>query len=352
MTIRVMVADDSGFFRRRVIDALKGDPEFEIVGLANNGLEAVEKITDCKPHVVVMDVEMPVMDGITAVRKIMAIRPTPILMFSTLTHAGAQATLDALAAGALDFLPKRFQDIASDPDEANRVLRARVRAVAGARIVSVEGSPAALKSKIRAGSAKPSSITPRRRSAKLILLASSTGGPSALPQVLSGLPANYPLPILLIQHMPASYTAAFAERLNQLSPLTVTEAKDGDILRPGHVLLAPGSQQTIVMEESGKLCVRIYEENAPNIYYRPSVDVALRSAIRSCQGRVTAVILTGMGSDGCEAAGELKRAGGVVWAQDEASCVIYGMPGAVVKAGIAERVLPLSEIANELSGIY
>lgn len=347
MPVRVLVVDDSGFFRRRVTEMLNADPEIEVIGTASNGQEGVDKVVQLKPDVVTMDIEMPVLDGISAVRKIMSMRPTPVLMFSSLTHEGAQATLEALEAGAVDFLPKRFEDISQDRNEAKQLLCQRVRALAR----RVQGSPAAL----RPAPSKPvngTAVVPAARTGKanykLVAIGTSTGGPVALQQVLTKLPADYPLPLLLVQHMPASFTPTFAQRLNQLCAITVKEAVDGEALKPGTALLAPGGRQMIVEQRGGAAVVRI-QDSEPGQTYKPSVDTTFSSLARAMPGQVLGIILTGMGADGREGSRLLKQGGATIWAQDEQSCVIYGMPMAVVEAGLADQVLPLSEIGASLA---
>lgn len=359
MKLRVLVVDDSGFFRRRIRDMLNADPELEVVGEAATGREAIDQTLRLQPDVITMDIEMPEMDGISAVREIMRQRPTPILMFSSLTHEGAQATLDALEAGAVDFMPKRFADISSDTSQVQRQLQARVREIGRRRPASrpiQAAAPAAAKPAPAAPAVAPEPA-PRRQSTvragryELVVIGTSTGGPVALQRVLTQLPASYPLPLLLIQHMPASFTTAFAERLNQLCAIEVKEAADGDALAPGRALLAPGGKQIALKASGGQLSVRIVEP-APDHLYKPSVDIAFTEAARYCPGKVLGVVLTGMGADGCEGARLLKQTGSTVWSQDEATSVIYGMPAAVAKAGLSDLVLPLDAIGTELARLH
>ncbi len=349
MAIRVLVVDDSGFFRRRVTEMLKSDPRLEVIGAAEDGAQAVEMTARLKPDVITMDIEMPVMDGITAVRRIMAATPTPILMFSSLTTDGARATLDALDAGAVDYLPKKFEDISRDKDEAKRQLCERVHAIgSGRRHQTVR--PHAV-SAPAAAAVKPRGVAPafaaRRGQHKIVAIGTSTGGPVALQEVLTKLPANFPLPIVLVQHMPGSFTPAFAQRLNQQCAITVKEAADGDPIEPGVALLAPGGKQMLVEQRAGRAFIRI-TESAPGQTYKPSVDTTFTSLVRSFPGQVLAVVLTGMGADGREGARLLKQGGSAVWAQNEATCVVYGMPAAVVEAGLADQVLALQDIGPAL----
>ncbi|WP_038054609.1 chemotaxis response regulator protein-glutamate methylesterase [Thioalkalivibrio sp. ALJ1] len=365
MPIKVLVVDDSGFFRRRIAEILDSDSGIEVVGSAENGEQAIARVRELDPDVVTMDIEMPVMDGITAVRKIMAENPRPILMFSSLTTEGAQATLDALEAGAVDFLPKRFSDMASDEDSARMLLRRRVRSLSRsrARSVSAPGSSAPAREarpnarreeadRVAADARKQAppvvSTRPKTplRQMRAVLIGTSTGGPVALQEVLKPLPASFPLPILLVQHMPASFTPAFAERLNAMCNIEVRQAKDGDVLKPGVALLAPGGMQT-TLERGSQTLVRISESPLGTIY-KPSVDAAFASAVDALRGQVLAVVLTGMGADGREGARALKAVGAQVWSQDAATCVVYGMPAAVAEAGLSDHVYPLPEIGPAL----
>lgn len=346
MKLRVLVVDDSGFFRRRIRDMLNADPALEVVGEAATGHEAITQTLQLRPDVITMDIEMPELDGISAVRDIMRQRPTPILMFSSLTHEGAQATLDALEAGAVDFLPKRFAEISTEPEQVQRQLQQRVREIGRRRLAAAPG-PGVAPAPPAAATAAP--VTrPGRYS--LVVIGTSTGGPVALQQVLSRLPARFPVPLLLIQHMPANFTSAFAQRLNEQCALEVKEAADGDLLLPGKALLAPGGWQLGIKARSGQMQVQL-SEPTPMQLYKPSVDVAFTDAAKACPGRVLGIVLTGMGSDGCEGARLLKQTGSTVWSQDEATSVIYGMPAAVAKANLSDRVLPLEAVAAELANL-
>lgn len=345
MAVRVLVVDDSSFFRRRVTEMLNADPRIEVIGTAADGAEAIKQAEALKPDVITMDIEMPVMDGITAVRRIMQKMPVPILMFSSLTTDGAKATLDALDAGAADFLPKKFEDISNDRDEARRILCARVRLI-GARGLIKAAAPAATRP-ATATSAVALGNRPRKGNYDLVAIGTSTGGPVALQEVLTKLPANFPKPIILIQHMPGSFTPAFAQRLNGLCQIEIKEAADGDQLKPGLALLAPGGKQMELASRGGNVIVRIKEAEAGQTY-KPSVDLGFSSAAKVFPGKVLSIILTGMGADGREGARELKQGGSTLWSQDADSCVVYGMPAAVAEAGLSDCVLPLSEIGASL----
>jgi len=374
MAVKVLVVDDSGFFRRRVSEILSADPTIQVVGTATNGKEAIDQAIALKPDVITMDYEMPMMDGITAVRHIMQRCPTPVLMFSSLTHEGARVTLDALDAGAVDFLPKNFEDISRNPEKVKQLLCEKILSIsrsnrrantytAPAPVAApaptpapssassygssapVRPAPAPMPTRSYApASSSPSSPAPKRKAYKLVAIGTSTGGPVALQRVLTQLPANFPAPIVLIQHMPAAFTKAFAERLDKLCRISVKEAEDGDILRPGLALLAPGGKQMMI---DGRGAVKILPGDE-RLNYKPCVDITFGSAAKSYGDKVLAVVLTGMGADGREGARLLKQGGSAIWAQDEASCVIYGMPMAIVKADLADAIYSLDDIGKHL----
>lgn len=341
---------------------LETDARFKVIGSASDGNEAQILVKELKPDVITMDVEMPVMDGITAVKKIMSFRPTPILMFSSLTREGAQATLDALEAGAVDYLPKKFEDISNNQDEVAKVLRSRVwgigirglpRKVSRIEPVSVGQVAVNAGKKSNAARYQPDNAiagVSKIRGLELVAIGASTGGPVALQAVLQGLPANYPVPIFLIQHMPPSFTAAFASRLNKQCNIEVREAGDGDILKPGCALLAPGGKQAVVTAKKGELVVNI-EAGDPGLTYKPSIDLAYKSIASAISNKCLAVILTGMGADGREGARLLKSKGSVIWAQDEATSVIYGMPMAIKKAGLADQEFSLEQFTPALQKV-
>ena len=377
MSIRVLIVDDSSFFRRRLTEIIESDVELTVVGTANNGKEAVEKALELKPDVITMDVEMPLMDGIQAVREILKQQRVPILMFSSLTHSGAKATLDALEAGAVDFLPKKFEDIARDKGEAIELLRQRIKAVAKRRLfgrattttaapvtpaaaakpATIARTPLARAELLRSTEREPQEQThitsdrPFKASGKqykLVAIGTSTGGPVALQTIITALPANFPLPILLVQHMPAAFTGAFASRLNSLSKIEVREAVDGDVLKPGVAYLAPGGKQMLVDGSELQAKLRIKEDDSPRITFKPSVDVTFGTAAKVFQDKVLAIVLTGMGSDGRDGCRLLKQLGSRIWAQDEASCVVYGMPQAVTSAGLTDVEVALADVSNRI----
>lgn len=385
MTVSVLVVDDSGFFRKRLTEILTSSGQIKVVGAATNGREGVELAEKLRPDVITMDYEMPVMDGISAVREIMRKHPVPVLMFSSLTYEGARVTLDALEAGAVDFLPKNFEEIARDNSQLQKILIDRVLDVArsrpGARPAAPErpeppaptasrplhdSVPARLRpetlqhprpaahDRATTGGVSIEPEAPRRPTRRgpakhyaVVGIGTSTGGPVALQRVLTALPASFPAPLVLVQHMPASFTPAFAERLNKLCRIEVRQAEDGDVLRPGLALLAPGGKQMMIESRGGQARVRILPGDE-RLNYKPSVDVTFGSLARSFPGKTLGVILTGMGADGKEGCRMMKQSGSDIWSQDEKSSVIYGMPMAVAKAGLTDEVLSLDEVGPRL----
>jgi two-component system chemotaxis response regulator CheB len=370
MPLRVLVVDDSSFFQSRLKEIINQHPDLKVIGIASNGREAVDKAAELLPDIITMDFEMPVMDGVTAVKLIMAHRPVPILMFSSLTYEGARITLDALAAGAMDFIPKNFAEVSRDSDALKRKLHERLVTLARAGSSSPGAATGAGRSSLvqpHPAPREPALVMPSRSSGiptstvkpasantdnyrlktrpKLIVIGASTGGPVALTDVLTALPENFQLPIILVQHMPENFTKAFADRLNKQCRIRVREAVDGDILEPGLALLAPGGKQ-FMLDKRG--CVRVLPDD-DRLNYKPSLDITFGSAANVFDDKVLGIVLTGMGSDGCKGARLLKEAGSVIWSQDEASSVIYGMPMAVAKANLTDRVLALKDIGPRLA---
>lgn len=368
MAYKVLVVDDSSFFRRRVSDILNQDPNLTVIDVAVNGQEAVDKAIALRPDAITMDIEMPVLNGIDAVKRIMKEAPTAIMMFSSLTHEGAKSTLDALDAGALDFLPKKFNEIAKNSDDAGSLLRERVVQLARKsrflkRQSTSTSAPIRTEKSIapnrfgrdlkptNSNVVKPIQSALRKssgKSYKLLAIGTSTGGPIALQKILTALPANFPLPIVMIQHMPAAFTEAFSNRLNSLCQISVKEAKDGDILKPGCAYLAPGGMQMIIDGTENAAKLKVLEDNSERVAYKPSVDISFGSAAKVFSGNVLAVILTGMGADGREGSRMLKAKGATIWAQDEESCVVYGMPQAVTAAGLSELSVSLNDVASSI----
>ncbi|CAM5789423.1 chemotaxis-specific protein-glutamate methyltransferase CheB [Cellulomonas persica] len=350
--IRVLVVDDSVVVRRLVSDALSQAPGVEVVGVAANGRLAQAKVAQLRPDAVTMDVEMPEMNGIEAVRALRAAgHKMPIIMFSTLTERGAAATLDALAAGATDYVAKPSnvgsvqESIARVADELVPRLRSLVPVpgLAGG-VPSTAGRPVAaapVAAPRRAVTLRPA---PQPHASRLVVVGSSTGGPEALSRVLSGLTAPPSVPVLVVQHMPPVFTRQLATRLDRLGPATVVEAAGGEILQRGHVYIAPGDRH-LEVRRAGPRLETVLTDGPPVNYCRPAVDVLFRSAVRAVGGDLVAVVLTGMGSDGRTACSEVVDAGGTVIVQDEPTSVVWGMPGAVAGAGFAHQVLPITEVA-------
>lgn len=442
MAIRVLIVDDSGFFRHRIEEMLSGDKRIAVVGTAANGREAVEQARVLRPDVITMDVEMPQLNGIEAVRIIMRECPTSVLMLSSLTNEGARITLDALDAGAADYLSKDirlwmeksplirtqlidrilalgstrrfrsgsvfehryphsnakpgssmvFRGDGPKPAEPSATERSAARRAtllantalakesaktplaesAGPGLTSAPSSGArrSVLAGAASGAAAPlarsqSAVRPATTAGtvdstvtsnpsrvqfpdcRLVVIGSSTGGPAALQHVLTKLPADFPYPILLVQHMPKTFTQVFAQRLDQQCRIQIKEAEDGDRLRPGQALLAPGGLQMMIdPKQTDQIRILVGDDK---LTYKPSVDVTYASAARTYGNKVLALILTGMGADGCDGARLLKREGATVWAQNRETCTIYGMPQAVVSAGLADEILALDDIGPLLA---
>ena len=340
--IRILVVDDSSFMRGALVRMIERDPRCKVIDTAANGREGVEKAKALRPDVITMDVEMPEMNGIDALREIMATVKTPVLMVSTLTEAGAKTTIEALELGAVDFIPKAFGDKERSIFRGGETLHEKLLAAAGV-------------SSVGAAAPAPKPITPitpargpkpTRVAAKAVVIGSSTGGPKALQVVLRALPKNLPVPVLVAQHMPAQFTLALANRLNETCAIEVAEAKAGDMPVPGKAYIAQGGMNMRLMPDG----IHIDEDKGESVYH-PSVDV-LADSVRAVHGnQVLAVMLTGMGNDGTRAYVELKRAGAYVLAQDAATSVVYGMPKAVYEAGAVDEVLSLDEIGARVAGL-
>jgi two-component system chemotaxis response regulator CheB len=345
--IRVLIVDDAVVIRRLVGDVLSADPEIEVVGTAANGRIGLQKITQCNPDVVTMDVEMPDMNGIETLKEI---RKTwlklPVIMFSTLTERGAAATLDALQAGASDYVtkPANVGSVTAGLEAVRRDLIPKIKALAGRTAVPATVAPAARQIATLATACSPASLTGQ---INIIAIGVSTGGPNALAELLPALPATLPVPIVIVQHMPPMFTRLLAERLDAQSAIKVAEGRAGMTLEPGHAYIAPGDFHMTLQRRGTAVEVAVNQE-PPENSCRPAVDVLFRSVVAQFGSGTLGVILTGMGQDGLRGCELIRETGGQVVVQDEASSVVWGMPGFVARAGLAHRVLPLNTIAGEL----
>lgn len=364
----VVVVDDSVVVRRLLADVLQSDPEIEVVATSSNGRLGVDAVRRLRPDVVVMDIEMPVMNGIEAVREIRTTdRRTPIIMFSTLTERGARATFDALDAGATDYVTKPGQAsaVGSGLDTVRLELIPRVRALAGRRARVVPPRPpavaprpgvavphpllgASVPARTASGAGVPHTPQVLSRRPSLVAIGSSTGGPEALARVLGALPSTLAVPVVVTQHMPPEFTQLLSERLDRTCAVTVHHATDGELLQPGTVVIARGGKHLEVVREQCRLVCRLTDAPPVN-FCRPAVDVMYRSLARSVGAGVLGVVLTGMGSDGTAGAADLVAAGATLWAQDEATSVVWGMPGSLVGAGCASAVMPLQDIGPAIA---
>lgn len=361
MTIRVLIVDGSGYFRRRLTEILNANPVIEVVDYAVNGHEAVEKVKNCRPDVVAMDVDVPVMNGVEATRKIMQQCPTPIIIFTSFTIEGGQSALDALEAGAVDFLPKRFDEVSRDITKAREIICTRIKKISesaskrkyassssnkpettGSESVSLTPVPV---EGITQDSGKTDIFIPGKYD--LIVIGASVGGPETLNKLLPRLPADFPIPVLLIQHMPQIFTEVFADRLNMKCEVKVREARSGDELEPGMVFVAPGGLQTKLEKRAGRLFIRVEEENKQEHNSGSCIDVTLGSINEVVGKRALVIVLSGIGDDGKISCNKLRKSGAVIWAQDEESSTIYDMPSSIVD--IADKILPVKEMASKLT---
>jgi two-component system chemotaxis response regulator CheB len=331
--------DDSAFMRKAITKMLESDPEIEVAGTARDGLDALEKVTRLDPDLVTLDVEMPRMNGLEALQRIMAESPRPVIMVSSLTEQGAEVTLQALDSGAVDYIPKGDGGNLLGVVQIRSALCNKVRALARQRRPrpAPPSPPTAVPSRARLG--------PHR----FVAVGASTGGPPALQKIFSSFSAEFPVPVVVVQHMPKAFTGSFARRLNGVGALDVKEAETGDLLEPGKGFVAPGGSHLTVRRAGPRLALQVTDRPADTLH-KPSVDVTLRSFAEAVGRSTLAVVLTGMGSDGLEGVRSIKALGGQTIAQDADSCVVYGMPRAVVEAGMADAILPIDRIARTIEG--
>lgn len=356
-SIRVLVVDDSAFMRRAIARMLTADPDIEIVGSVGDGAQGLEAVKTLKPDVVTMDIEMPVMDGLTALKRIMDEVPLPVIMMSTLTQNGATATIQALSLGAFDFVPKPESSMI-DVLGVEHELRDKVRAAATSRgrrratSATVAPAPAAPKPAPAAPAApKPVITRSQAQWPEVIAIGISTGGPPALQSVFEALPSDYPIGLVVVQHMPPGFTKPLAERLNRICGISIKEASDGDMVQPRQILIAPAGTHLVLKREGGGLKARLIDSSTTKTWHKPSVDVLFASVAQVVGSKSLAIVMTGMGNDGTAGAGAIKGQGGEIWSQDEASSVVYGMPRTVYEAGVVDRVLPLPSIPQALKSL-
>lgn len=340
--IRVLVVDDSLVIRHLVTQALREDPEIEVVGAEANGVLALARIPEVKPDLITLDIEMPEMDGLETLRRIRKLYPRlRTVMFSTLTTRGASATFEALSLGADDYVAKAAN--AGSLDRSLTVLRSELVPKIKQFFLAPAAAPVCSLQPPAAQISRPA----KRHKIRVLAVGVSTGGPQALSQMIPRLPANLPVPVLVVQHMPPMFTRFLAERLQATSSLQVAEATDGMEIQPGRVIVARGDHHLKVRRQGNAVFAELSQE-PPENFCRPAVDVLFRSLAQQYPGQVLSVVLTGMGSDGLQGTKLLKAGGSYSLAQDQPTSTVWGMPGAIVHAGLADQVLPLAQIASEI----
>ena len=348
--IKVVVVDDSAFMRKAIGTMLDKDPEIEVVAYARDGEEGLEKIREHDPHVVTLDIEMPRMDGLTALKHIMMEMPRPVLMVSSLTTDGAESTLKAMEYGAVDFIPKQLSKVSLDIVKIEKDLLNKVKTIAKRKVRPRSARTRQSREK-RVEPVRRKVVESRKKGKQLrdvVAFGVSTGGPPVVQRILSELPPDFPAGILIAQHMPQAFTGPFAKRLGESCQLKVKEAENGDVLRPGCVFVSPGGKHLTIEQKVSRIDVVVGDEPRDALY-RPSVNVLMSSVSKAVGARGVGVILTGMGSDGLLGIRELKTAGGKALAQSEETCVVYGMPKAIVDEGLADKVVSLEDMPAEIA---
>lgn len=345
--IRVLIVDDSALMRKMLGDILSSDPRIEVVGTARDGQDGLEKIAALSPDVVTMDVEMPRKDGLTALEEIMRVRPMPVVMVSSLTQRGAEVTMKALSLGCVDFVGKPSGATSLNIRVVGAELISKVVTASMARVRFLRGERAAEPRPEPVPARRPSASPGPRGRCEIVAVAASTGGPVALHQLLSGLPAGFPLPIVVTQHMPKGFTELFAKRLDAACGLTVVEGADRLELRPGLVAIAPGGSHLLVRRRGGGTFCEL-SDAPPVLSVKPSANIMFSSVLDEFGGNVLGVILTGMGRDGADGALALHERGAHIIAESRETCVVYGMPRAAVELGAVDELLPLPEIPGAL----
>jgi two-component system, chemotaxis family, protein-glutamate methylesterase/glutaminase len=352
--IKVLIVDDSALVRKMLAEFLSSDPGIEVVGTAPDAFVAREKIKALNPDVLTLDVEMPKMDGVTFLRNLMRLRPMPVVMVSSLTEHGAEITLDALAVGAVDYLPKPKVDLAATFADYTAELIEKIKVAATARVKAYEPARAAIDLQAThsfSADAVLARAAPRqfRTTDRLIAVGASTGGTEAIKDFLLGMPADAP-GIVITQHIPKAFSTPFAERMNRTCPMTVYEASDGQQILPGHAYIAPGDRHLVVVRSGARWICRL-DDGPPVNRHKPSVDVLFRSVAQEAGYNAIGVLLTGMGKDGALGLKEMRDAGSPTIAQDEATSVVWGMPGEAVNIGAAVEVLPLPKVAARVMAL-
>ncbi len=344
--IKVLVVDDSAFMRKAISTMLDKDPGIKVIGTARDGQEGLEMVRKLDPDVVTMDIEMPKMDGLTALRHIMMEAPRPVLMVSSLTTEGAESTLKAMELGAVDFIPKQLSKVSLDIVKIEKDLIARVKTVAARKMRHVAAAPRTAAPR-RAAAPRVVAAPTGRPKRDVVAIGVSTGGPPVVQKILSSLPADFPAGIVIAQHMPAAFTGPFAKRLNGVSQITVKEAETGDVLKPGHAYVAPGGRHIVLDQKVSRVDV-VVTDDPPGELYKPSANVMISSVAEAVGRRALGVILTGMGADGCEGVRDLKAKGGRAIAQSDSTCVVYGMPKAIVDENLADEIVDLDDLAESI----
>jgi two-component system, chemotaxis family, protein-glutamate methylesterase/glutaminase len=355
--IRVIVIDDSAFMRKCLSQMLESDPRISVVATARNGVDGIEKIKAHKPDVATLDIEMPLMDGLTALQVIMRQTPLPVIMVSSLTTHGAEATLEALDLGAIDFISKDIVHSSSSMERIRNELIEKIYAIVSSVPIRSRFHRSYEADVQQASVSKQIVLTAHRSASersgspfRALVIGVSTGGPQALHEMLPKLPTTFPLGIVIAQHMPPRFTQSMADRLNSLSNLTVKEAQTGDTVEKGKVLIAPGGLQTTLEQHGGAISINV-SEGPSDTLYRPSVDLLMTSAAEVYRDAMIGLIMTGMGKDGLLGLRNVRHHGGYIMAQDEASCVVYGMPKSVIEDGIADTILSLDQIPGALTNL-
>ncbi len=346
--IKVVVVDDSAFMRKAIMAMLEKDPEIRVVAVGRDGAEGLELIRRHDPDVVTLDIEMPKMDGLTALRHIMMEMPRPVLMVSSLTVEGAEATLKAMELGAVDFIPKALSKVSLDIVRIEDDLRAKVKTIAKRRISHMRYRPAPRPAAAGTAGAPRAPVRPSGPQVRdVVAIGVSTGGPPAVQKVLSRLPANFPAAVVIAQHMPAAFTGPFAKRLDSVCRIHVKEAEHGERMQQGVVYIAPGGRHLRIEQKISRVDISVTEEPREALY-KPSANVMIDSVAQAVGRRGLGVILTGMGSDGMEGVRSLKQKGGRALAQSDSTCVVYGMPKAIVDSGLADSVIDIDDMGDAI----